>query len=106
LLYGIEVLAVGGETLFANMHTAYDALSFADQKRYDALTVVHSWEQSHLKSGSRPPSDEENRAAPPISHPMVRTHLATGRKALYIVTHASHIEACRLRKAAPFLTTS
>ena len=92
LLYGIEVPAVGGETLFANMYAAYDTISIADQQHCDALTVVHSWEQSRLKSGSRPPSEEENRAAPPISHPMVRTHPRTGRKALYIGTHASHIE--------------
>ena len=103
LLYGIEVPAVGGETLFANMYAAYDALSIADQQRYDALTVVHSWEQSRLKSGSYPPSDEENRAAPPILHPMVRTHPATGRKARYIRTHPSHIEGMPIAEGRTLL---
>ena len=103
LLYGIEVPAVGGETLFANMDAAYDALSIVDQQRYDALTVVHSWEQSRLKSGSRPPSDEENCAAPPILHSMVRTHPATGRKAHYIGTHASHIEGMPIAEGRTLL---
>ncbi|MBT5107756.1 MAG: TauD/TfdA family dioxygenase [Rhodospirillaceae bacterium] len=92
LLYGIEAPAVGGETLFANMYAAHDALPEADQRRYAEMTVVHSWEQSRLKSGSRPPSEQEKHAAPPTPHPMVRTHPATGRKALYIGTHASHID--------------
>jgi taurine dioxygenase len=103
LLYGIEAPAIGGETLFANMYAAYNALPAADQQRYDALTVVHSWEQSRRKSGSRPPTEAEKHAAPPTSHPMVRTHPTTGRKALYIGTHASHIEGMPLTEGRALL---
>ena len=43
-------------------------------------------------SGSRPATEEEERLAPPVTHPLIRTHPGNGRKAIYIGHHASHIE--------------
>ncbi|MDB5872056.1 MAG: hypothetical protein JWQ07_1498 [Ramlibacter sp.] len=92
LLYAIEIPASGGDTNFANMHAAYDALPAAMQQRIASLRAVHSWEQSRHNSGSRPASEEEKLQAPPVAHPLVRTHPETGRKGLYLGNHTSHIE--------------
>lgn len=92
LLYAIEIPPRGGDTLFANMHAAYDALPEATRHKLDGLRAVHSWEQSRYNSGSRAASQEEIEAAPPVAHPLVRSHPETGRKALYIGNHTSHIE--------------
>ena len=81
----------GGDTQFANMTLAYDALSPATRERLAALRCVHSWEASRLASGSRPATEAEIRERPPVVHPLVRTHPDTGRKSLYIGTHAATI---------------
>ena len=91
LLYGVEVAATGGETMFASLTAAYDALDASEKTRLGALTCVHSWEQSLRNSGSRPATEEERRISPPVTHPLIRSHPGNGRKALYIGHHASHV---------------
>ncbi|HMN81399.1 MAG TPA: TauD/TfdA family dioxygenase [Burkholderiaceae bacterium] len=92
LLYAIEIPPSGGDTLFANMHAAYEALPPATRERIATLKAIHSWEVSRHNSGSRAASAEEIRLAPPVAHPLVRTHPETGRKGLYLGNHTSHIE--------------
>jgi taurine dioxygenase len=92
LLFAIEVPPEGGDTEFADMQAAYDALDGAMKARIAGLRMVHSWERSRQKSGSKPATEQEKRAAPPVVHPLVRVHPATGAKSLYIGTHASHVE--------------
>jgi len=103
LLYAIEVPAQGGDTAFANMHAAYDALTPEMKARIDLLRVVHSWEQSRFNSGSRVASEEEKQAAPPVAHPLVRTHPETGRKALYMGNHTSHVEGMDIEEGRALL---
>lgn len=81
----------GGDTLFANLYAAYDHLPDAEKSALDGLMVVHSWEHSRANIG-RTLSAEEIADAPPSTHPLVRVHPETGRKALFIGMHASHIE--------------
>lgn len=90
-LYGVEVTKEGGETLFASLTAAYDALDDATRQRLDTLSCVHSWAQSMRNSGSRAATAEEIALSPPVTHPLIRTHPGTGRKSLYIGMHASHI---------------
>lgn len=103
LLYAIDIPPQGGDTLFANMHAAYDALSPETKQRIDGLRAVHSWEQSRYNSGSRVASAEEIAAAPPVAHPLVRTHPKTGRKALYLGNHTSHIEGMPIEEGRALL---
>jgi taurine dioxygenase len=103
LLYAIEIPPSGGDTLFANMHAAYDALPAETKQRIDGLRAVHSWEQSRYNSGSRPASAEEIAAAPPVAHPLVRTHPKTGRKGLYLGNHTSHIEGMPIEEGRALL---
>ncbi len=103
LLYSIQTPSSGGDTKFANMYTAHDALSPEMKERIGSLRAVHSWEQSRLNSGSRPATEEEKSKAPPIAHPLVRTHPETHRKALYLGIHTSHIEGMDIEEGRKLL---
>jgi alpha-ketoglutarate-dependent 2,4-dichlorophenoxyacetate dioxygenase len=92
LLYAVQLPPQGGDTEFADMQAAYDALPEERKHSLAPLRVVHSWERSRQKSGSKPATEEEKQDAPPVVHPLVRTHPATGRKGLYIGNHTSHID--------------
>lgn len=91
LLHAKELPPQGGDTQFANMAMAYDALSETMKQRIAGLRVVHSWAASRRRAGAPPPSEIEMRERPPVDHPLVRTHPETGAKTLYIGNHASHI---------------
>lgn len=75
---------IGGDTLFANMYAAYDALSDPLKRMLEGLTATHASE--HVYRGRYSDRGVEDRAKvyPHASHPVVRTHPETGRKALYV----------------------
>ena len=91
LLYAVEVPETGGDTLFANAHHAYDALSPGMKKMLNGLIGVFNSEKGY--AGGRAAKigklGEMGKAVIPTEtfeaeHPIVRTHPETGRKALYI----------------------
>ncbi|HLB99653.1 MAG TPA: TauD/TfdA family dioxygenase, partial [Acetobacteraceae bacterium] len=63
ILHAVVMPPDGGDTCFANMYAAYDALDEAEKAALDGLRVIHSWELSQQKSGLRA-TDEEIRDAP------------------------------------------
>ena len=81
----------GGDTLFANTQAAYDDLDAATRQQLAGLKAEHSWQRSREKVGERPATTEQIAAAPPVQHPIVRTHPVTGRKGIYVGSHASHV---------------
>ena len=81
----------GGDTCFANMILAYEALDYAEKAELDGVGVIHSWELSCQKAG-RLATPEEIADAPPMTHPLVRTQPETGRKSLFMGEHASHLD--------------
>lgn len=91
LLYGIEVPKVGGDTLYANMYAAYDALLDATKTRIKHLRAIHDLDASRQRAGAPPMTEKQRREAPPVEHPLVRTHPESGRKCLYISHHAMRI---------------
>jgi taurine dioxygenase len=98
MLLALEAPAVGGETRFADLTGAYDALSDAMKARIDGLAV------RHMLVGGKRGADEvavkldaddkdrdggiraRKRAAEKPEHPLVLTHPITGRKSLYAVS--------------------
>ena len=76
----------GGDTLFANMFLAMEALPAETRRRITGLRVVHSRVRSWpVLFPDRPPLPPEEAARyPDVSHPLVRTHPVNGRKALYV----------------------
>lgn len=91
LLHAHTVVPEGGETQFADMRAAYDALPQKMKDRIEDLEAEHCIATSRAKLGFTDFSEEERKALPPVHHSLVRTHPVTGRKALYLASHASHI---------------
>jgi taurine dioxygenase len=90
ILHGIEVPRRGGDTLYADMYAAYDALDSETQKHLSRLKAVHDLNASRRRAGEQPMTPRQRAEAPPVEHPAVRTHPGTGRKILYISRHVSH----------------
>ena len=91
ILHALVMPPDGGETCFASMVAAYEALPDAEKAALDGVRVVHSWEISRARAGSRA-TPEEIADAPPMTHPLVRTIPETGRKALFMGEHAVYFE--------------
>ncbi len=93
VLYALKVPRrngrVLGNTVFANMHAAYDALDPVLKERLKDATATHDfnkfWDKMCAREGStRPALTPEQRAKrPPAVHPVFMTHPITGRKVLY-----------------------
>ncbi len=80
-LYAIEIPSVGGDTHFLNMYAAYDALPADIKAKIDGRVAVNVFQYgSTSREGNNPNFDEH----PHYTHPMVRTHPDSGRKALFI----------------------
>ena len=103
MLHAVELPPSGGETQFANTATAYDALDDATKQRIRGLRAIHSWEASRLQSGSPPATDAQKTERPPVEHPIVRVHPDTGRLALYLGNHASHVVGMDLEQGRALL---
>jgi taurine dioxygenase len=88
MLYAVEVPPEGSDTLLADLCAAYDALSEERKTELDPLVLHHSYQ--HLMSsrqfGRMEISDELKAANPDVFHPLIRTHPADGRKALWVST--------------------
>ena len=83
ILYIRECPPNGGDTLFASMYAAYEALSDRLKAYLDGLTAVHDGE--HVYRGLFASVGEPDRPTyPQAEHPVVRTHPVTGRRALYV----------------------
>ncbi len=94
----------GGETEFADMRAAYDALDGEQQHWLANKIAVHSYRYSQGQIGGLDiMSDEELDAIPPVEHPIIATHPATGRKNLFIGRHASHIAGVELEEGRALL---
>ncbi len=92
LLRAVEVPDSGGDTEWADMRAAWDALDPDTQRRLEGLVAVHSYAYSQGKVGGIALLNRrEQDALPPVRQPVVRVHPATGRKSLYVGRHASHI---------------
>lgn len=90
MLYGVEVPPHGGDTMFANMQRAYEALSPEMKRTVEGMTGIftngrtYGPQAQRFKVGVKNmvvlQQEEETR----VEHPVVRTHPETGRKSLYI----------------------
>jgi alpha-ketoglutarate-dependent taurine dioxygenase len=108
MLLAREVPPYGGDTLFANMYLAYEALSPGMRRLLDGLVAVNSsakadvtkTREDRLRDAARPDARAEYVAA----HPVVRTHPETGRKALYVNGgHTVRLDGMSEAESAPLL---
>ena len=86
-----ELPPTGGETEFADLRAAYAALDVATQERIEGLLAEHSLLHSRSLLGYTDFTADERAAFPPVPQSVVRVHPGSGRKTLYLASHASHI---------------
>lgn len=90
VLVARELPEIGGDTLWLSAAAAYDGLPANLRAFLEGLTAIHDLAKSFPpeRFGSDPESlarlEEAKRTNPPVSHPVIRTHPATGRKAIYV----------------------
>ena len=92
MLHAQELPPEGGDTLFANQHTAWEALPEALKREVEGLQAEHwylaRYEELRQRNPFRPKlTQEQIDEVKPVSHPVVRTHPETGRKALFVSEH-------------------
>ena len=91
LLYARAIPPIGGHTEFADERAAYDALPEETKRRLDTLVAEHSIFNSRARLGFTDFSDEERQSMPPVPQVLVRTIAESGRKSLYLASHAGRI---------------
>ena len=91
LLSARVVNPVGGNTEFADMRAAYDALDVPAKAQIEDLICEHSLMYSRGALGMLDYSDEERRMFRPVRQRLVRTQPVTGRKSLYLASHAGAV---------------
>ncbi len=95
LLYAHAVPPSGplgaGETEFADTCAGYEALHPERQAMLEGKRAQHSLMHSRAVLGFTDFAPEERAALPPVEQPLVNTHPRTGRKSVYVASHASHI---------------
>jgi alpha-ketoglutarate-dependent 2,4-dichlorophenoxyacetate dioxygenase len=91
LLSAREVPPEGGETEFADLRAAYDALPEDKKRSLEGLVAEHSIFHSRSILGFTDFNEDVRRELPPAPQLVVRTHAGSGRKTLYLASHASHI---------------
>jgi taurine dioxygenase len=86
LLYAVECPPTGADTQFADMYAAFANLPEAKRKKLQSLQAVHdrNYRYSELYPGRPPLTQEQVAKVPPVEHPLVRVHPATGRPALFL----------------------
>ncbi|HEY7517347.1 MAG TPA: TauD/TfdA family dioxygenase [Methylomirabilota bacterium] len=91
LLSARVVNPVGGNTEYADMRAAYDALDAGTKALIEDFVCEHSLMYSRGLLGMLDYSEEERAMFKPVRQRLVRTHPATGRKSLYLSSHAGGI---------------
>ena len=91
LLYARSVAPIGGHTEFADMRAAWDALSDDTKARVQGLLAEHSLVFSRRRLGFTDFTDDEMVAFAPVPRPLVRTIPESGRRSLYVASHAGRI---------------
>ena len=91
LLYARSIPPIGGHTEFADERAAYDALPEDMKLRLNGLIAEHSIFSSRARLGFTNFNDEERREMPPVPQVVVRTIPESGRKSLYLASHAGRI---------------
>ena len=103
LLHAISIPSKGGNTQFADMRAAYDALDDETREQVQDMVCEHSQMYSRQLIGFLDFTDEERQRFKPVRQRMVRTHPVTGRKSLYLSSHAGEIVGWPMPEARGFL---
>jgi taurine dioxygenase len=91
-LHAQELPRVGGDTLFANQHLAWDTLPERLRQAVEKRSAEHTYLARYAELQERSPwrptlTAEQIAEVKPVQHPIVRTHPETGRRALFVSEH-------------------
>ena len=103
LLHAVSIPSKGGNTQFADMRAAYDALDDETKEEVQDMVCEHSQMFSRQIIGFYDFTDEERERFKPVRQCMVRTHPVTGRKSLYLSSHAGGIVGWPMPEARGYL---
>jgi alpha-ketoglutarate-dependent 2,4-dichlorophenoxyacetate dioxygenase len=103
LLSARAIPSSGGNTEFADMRAAYDALDDKTRAEIEDLVCEHSLIYSRGQLGFSEFSEEEKAMFRPVRQRLVRTHPVTGRKSLFLASHAGTIVGWPMPEARAFL---
>jgi taurine dioxygenase len=108
MLLARELPPRGGDTQFANMYLAYEALSSGMRNMLDGLIGISSSLKADATATREDRRSTDGRADAPealiAEHPVVRTHPETGRKALYVnVGHTAHFKNMTVEESMPII---
>jgi alpha-ketoglutarate-dependent 2,4-dichlorophenoxyacetate dioxygenase len=103
LLHARSIPSKGGNTEFAYMPAAYDALDEETKAQIEDLICEHSQIFSRQQLGFTDFTDEERARFKPVRQRLVRVHQRTGRKSLYLSSHAGTILGWPVPEARFFL---
>ena len=103
ILSARTVASQGGNTEFADMRAAYDTLDDATRAEIEDLVCEHSLMYSRGSMGFSDLTDDEKAMMKPVRQRLVRTHPVTGRKSLYLSSHAGLIVGWLVPESRDFL---
>ena len=103
ILSARRIPPTGGNTEFADMRAAYDALDTATKREVHDLICLHSQLYSRSILGFTDFTDDEREKWAPVRQRLVRRHPSTGRLSLYLASHAGAIEGWPVPEARAFL---
>ena len=103
ILSARTVASQGGNTEFADMRAAYDMLDDATRATIEDLVCEHSLIYSRGSMGFTELTEDEKAMMKPVRQRLVRTHPVTGRKSLYLSSHAGTILGWPVPEARDFL---
>jgi alpha-ketoglutarate-dependent 2,4-dichlorophenoxyacetate dioxygenase len=92
----------GAPTEFADLRAAYDALATPLKSKIENLVAEHSIWHSRELAGLKV-TDGERASRPPARHALVQRHPGSGRKTLYLASHASHIAGMPIEEGCALL---
>jgi alpha-ketoglutarate-dependent 2,4-dichlorophenoxyacetate dioxygenase len=93
----------GPDTEFADLRAAYAALPEAMKARLEGLVAEHSYWHSRVVGGGPEPTAEELASRPPAQHSIVQMYQGTGRKTLYLASHARRVIGLPLEEGRALL---
>ncbi|NKC16258.1 MAG: TauD/TfdA family dioxygenase [Gammaproteobacteria bacterium] len=103
LLYARQIPATGGETEFADMRAAFDALEPSMQEQCRPLITEHSQLYSRGLLGFDDFSEDDKKKWAPVLQRLVRVHPSTGRESLYLSAHIGAIQGWPVPEARMFI---
>jgi len=104
MLYAEQIPSSGGDTSFADMYSAYDALDPRERAQLAPLRAVHNLNFSrNRRHGEDPMTEAQRSAVPPVDHPIIRTHPETQRKCVFLGDHAESIQGMDYAEGRRFI---